>query len=78
MDIGTVGQLIGSLGFPIVTAMVLAVYIWKTGEQQRDLLEKMQANHKEEIEKLRDTIDNNTQVMIKIYERVGHERVGHD
>ena len=73
MDFTNIAQLIGSLGFPIVCTIVCFWYIFKNGEAQRELIQKMQDSHKAEIEKLRETIDNNTQVMIKIYERVGKD-----
>ena len=37
------------------------------------MIQKMQDSHKDEIEKLRQTIDNNTRVMLQIYERVGRD-----
>ena len=73
MDWNLVAQLIGSLGFPIVCTVVCFWYIWKNGESQREMIQKMQDSHKDEIEKLRQTIDNNTRVMLQIYERVGRD-----
>ena len=73
MDWNLVAQLIGSLGFPIVCTVVCFWYIWKNGESQREMIQKMQDSHKDEIEKLRQTIDNNNRVMLQIYERVGRD-----
>lgn len=73
MDWNQIAQLIGSLGFPIVCTVVCFWYIWKNGESQREMTQKMQDSHKDEIEKLRQTIDNNTRVMLQIYERVGRD-----
>ena len=73
MDWNQVAQLIGSLGFPIVCTIVCFWYIYKNGESQREMIQKMQDSHKDEIEKLRQTIDNNTRVMLQIYERVGKD-----
>lgn len=73
MDWNQIAQLIGSLGFPIVCTVVCFWYIWKNGESQREMIQKMQDSHKDEIEKLRQTIDNNTRVMLQIYERVGRD-----
>ena len=73
MDWNQIAQLIGSLGFPIVCTIVCFWYIWKNGESQRKMIQKMQDSHKDEIEKLRQTIDNNTRVMLQIYERVGRD-----
>ena len=73
MDWNQIAQLIGSLGFPIVCTVVCFWSIWKNGESQREMIQKMQDSHKDEIEKLRQTIDNNTRVMLQIYERVGRD-----
>lgn len=73
MDWNQIAQLIGSLGFPIVCTIVCFWYIYKNGESQREMIQKMQDSHKDEIEKLRQTIDNNTRVMLQIYEKVGRD-----
>ena len=52
MDIATITTLIGSLGFPIVCCFVMWWYINKTSEQ-----------HKEEMDKMSEAINNNTNVM---------------
>ena len=59
MDIGTVTQLIGSLGFPIAACIYMA-YINKESDHQ----------HREEVKELSKAIENNTQVMIRIEERL--------
>lgn len=60
MDINTITGLIGSLGFPIVCCIYLAYNQQKTAEA-----------HKEEIDKLRETVENNTKVMVKICAKLG-------
>ena len=52
MDINTVVTLIGSLGFPIVMCLIL-VY----------MIAKMETSHKEEISKLTESLNNNTQTI---------------
>lgn len=52
MDIPTLTTLIGSLGFPIVCCGALFWYMTKNMEQ-----------HKEEMNKMSEAIDNNTSVM---------------
>lgn len=60
MDIATVTQIIGSLGFPIACCIAL---FWRSIKEDAD--------HKEETEKLRQTIENNTLILTKLYERLG-------
>lgn len=60
MDMNTITQFIGSVGFPIACC----VYLIYT---QKDIQKK----NVEEIEKLRETVENNTNVMIRICEKLG-------
>lgn len=60
MDMAAITQLIGSLGFPIVCCIYLIYSNNKANEA-----------HKEEIDKLRQTVENNTKVMIKICTKLG-------
>lgn len=60
MDVNTITTLISSLGFPIVCCIYLAY------NQQ-----KSEEGHKEEIDKLRETVENNTKVMVKICAKLG-------
>lgn len=60
MDVNTITTLISSLGFPIVCCIYLAYNQQKSSEA-----------HKEEIDKLRETVENNTKVMVKICAKLG-------
>lgn len=60
MDISTITQLIGSLGFPIVMCGAL---FWKMNKQDE--------SHKEEISELKKSIDNNTAICARLYEHIG-------
>lgn len=55
MDLGAIGDLISNVGFPIV--MVLAIGY---------LLYKEQTNHKEEIDRMVEAINNNTNALSKV------------
>ena len=58
MDINVITQLIGSLGFPIMVAIACFWYINKQQEQ-----------HKEEINKLSEAVNNNTLVIQKLLDK---------
>jgi len=60
MDVNTITTLISSLGFPIVCCIYMAYMQQKSAEA-----------HKEEIDKLRETVENNTKVMVKICAKLG-------
>ena len=56
----TITTLISTLGFPIAACVALFWYMIKQDE-----------HHKEETEKLRESIDGNTMILTKLYERLG-------
>ena len=59
MDAQIIGQLIASLGFPIVAA---AAMFW--------MVNKNEERHKEEIGNLRKTIEDNTSVLASLKELI--------
>ena len=59
MDIQMVMNMISTLGFPIVVAVALFWYINKQNE-----------NHKEEINSLRETIQDNTNILHELKELI--------
>lgn len=60
MDVSTITALISSVGFPIACCIYLIYSNIKTEEK-----------HAEELEKIRQTVENNTHAMIKLCERIG-------
>ena len=64
MDANALVQIISNLGFPIAMCSALFWYINKQTEL-----------HKEEMHELKQSIDNNTLVITKLYERLtDHEQ----
>ena len=62
MDINSLIQLVGSLGFPIVACGALFWRMVKSDEQ-----------HKEEMNKISEAINNNTSALVKLTERLDKE-----
>lgn len=60
MDMSALTTLISSVGFPIACCVYLIYSNQKTSEK-----------HSEEVEKLRETVDNNTKVMLKLCNKLG-------
>lgn len=60
MDISTLSQLIGSLGFPIACCIYLIYSNNKAAEK-----------HENEVDKLRETVENNTKAMLKLCAKLG-------
>lgn len=59
MDIQVIGQLIASLGFPIVAA---AAMFWMVNKQEE--------RHKTEMDGMRKTIEDNTNVLVSLKELI--------
>lgn len=59
MDVSTISQLIGSLGFPIVVSLLLIYMNYKQSEE-----------HKQEMEKITESLNNNTLALTKLTERL--------
>ena len=59
MDASTITQLIGSLGFPIVACIALFYTLIKSQEQ-----------HKAEIDKITDALNNNTIALTKLADQL--------
>lgn len=59
MDISVITNIIGSIGFPIVMCIMLLEWIKKLEEQ-----------HKEEMSKVVESVNNNTQALIILTEKI--------
>lgn len=62
MDVNSIIQLVGSLGFPIVSCGALFWRMVKSDEQ-----------HKEEMSKMSEALNNNTNALVKLTERLDRE-----
>lgn len=84
MDAQSIGSLIASLGFPIVACGAMAFFIVKRSEandqkleslrkEQREDLMTIQREHKEEVARMTEALDNNTKALEKLTERIERE-----
>ena len=82
MDLSALGSLIASLGFPIVACGAMAFFIVKRSEandaklealrkEQREDLQVIQREHKEEVAKMSDALNNNTIAIEQLTEKIG-------
>ena len=62
MDVNSMIQLVGSLGFPIVACGALFWRMIKSDEQ-----------HKEEMNKMSEALNNNTSALVKLTEKLEKE-----
>ena len=64
MDANTIVTLVGSLGFPICACIGLGWFV--TSE-----LRTMRSDHKEEMAKMTEAVNNNTMVIQKLVDKMG-------
>lgn len=67
MDFSTISGLISSVGFPIAACIYMAY-----------LQNKSEERYRADIDKMRETVDNNTHIMIRICEKLDLEEKGKD
>jgi len=70
MDVNTIITAIGSLGFPIVACCAMAYFFAKVNENYRLDIKEMNTNHKQEIDKLTEAVNNNTMVIQKLIDKM--------
>lgn len=66
MDISTIAQLIGTLGFPIVCAVILAYIVKYMFEKYTSDIQELTKTHKEESDKFAEALNNNTAVLNRL------------
>ena len=66
MDYGTVGQLIGTLGFPIVMTLLMAWYVKYITDQHREDTTQRDEVHRQEVTEITSALNNNTLVLQKL------------
>lgn len=66
MDVSQIAQIIGTLGFPIAACIYLFYSMQKEREQNAAQREADRLEHKQEMEKVTDALNNNTLVIQKL------------
>lgn len=67
-------QIISTYGVSIAAMIALAVYIVKKDKENQAVINEIMNDHKSEVNELRKTIENNTLVVTKLYERLRNEK----
>lgn len=68
-------QIISTYGVSIAAMIALAVYIVKKDRENQAVINEIVNEHKSEVNDLRKTIENNTLVVTKLYERLSNEKL---
>jgi len=68
MDYSVIVTMIGSLGFPIVACVFIAIFFSRTQDNYRADIKEMQNTHKAETDKMTEAINNNNLLLQQILE----------
>lgn len=75
MDANVIITMIGSLGFPIVACIFIAIFFSRTQDNYRADIKEMQMAHKAETDKMTEAINNNNLLLQRILDRLDKEGI---
>ena len=70
-EINTISQMITSIGFPIVACGAMAWYVKDTNDKHREEVQRLNSQHKEEMEQVTEALNNNTLALQKLCDKIG-------
>mgnify|MGYP000026040367 FL=1 len=70
MDVNQIIQLINGVGFPIFACIAMGSYIWWDKKQRAQDREKRELRERNTLEALKETVDNNTRIIQKLYDAI--------
>lgn len=70
MDPNAMITLVGSLGFPIVACLGLGWYVKYQTDTYKNEVKDMRLEHKEEISKVTEALNNNTLALQKLVDKI--------
>lgn len=73
MDANVIITMVGSLGFPIVACIFMAIFFNKVNENYRQDIKELSANHKEEMAKVTEAINNNNSLLERVLDKLDRE-----
>ena len=72
-EIGTITQLITTVGFPIAMCCVMCWFVYDSNGKHRSDINTLNEQHKQEMNNLKEAINNNTIAITKLCERIESE-----
>lgn len=66
MDVNVILQSVGTLGFPIVCAIAMAWYVKYMTDRNREDIDKLNEQHKQEMKEVTTALNNNTLAIQKL------------
>lgn len=71
MDLNTILQAVGTVGFPIVCAIAMAWYVKYVTDRNREDIEKLNTQHQQEMKEVTSALNNNTLALQKLTDVIG-------
>lgn len=71
MDVNTIFQAVGAVGFPIVCAVAMAWYVKYVTDRNREDIEKLNIQHQQEMKEVTTALNNNTLALQKLSDVIG-------
>ena len=71
MDVNTILQAVGTVGFPIVCAVAMAWYVKYVTDRNREDIEKLNIQHQQEMKEVTTALNNNTLALQKLSDVIG-------
>lgn len=68
--------IVSTVGFPILACGAMAWYVKYTNDQHSKQLDEIMVQHKDEMAKVTEAVNNNTLALTKLCERMEHDADG--
>lgn len=66
MDVNAILQAVGTLGFPVVCAIAMGWYVKYITDKNREDVDKLNEQHKQEMKEVTTALNNNTLALQKL------------
>ena len=70
MDVNSIFQAIGTLGFPVVMCIIICFYLKSIIDKVMEQLSSITTVHREETSEMRKAIENNTIALNRLIEKI--------
>lgn len=67
-------SVISAVGFPIVAAVACGMFVKWQYEQNAKQVDEMRKEHKEEVQKMTEALNNNTLALQKLIDKIGDDK----
>lgn len=72
MDVNTILQAVGTVGFPIVCAIAMGWYVKYVTDRNREDIDKLNEQHQQEMKEVTTALNNNTLALQKLSDVIGN------